>query len=212
MVMDDMFGFILPDLPLGEPDSVFGFDEADSIMEKSDDGLAVPDLPAINLEELEFDFEDMKDFGPWIETDVNNAVEPEPCKPEALSERLNFKDLEIQEAVRYDCMWSSYNEFNADSSKVRSTPNSKSDTTVSSSPNLNLSNSFYDSLLNSFETPSSTESDTSERSSDMDTDTEESECSTQTHLTENTHHTHESSIRLFASMDHCYNISSTQLD
>ena len=172
-----MFGFILPDLPLGEPDSVFGFDEADSIMEKSDDGLAVPDLPAINLEELEFDFEDMKDFGPWIETDVNNAVEPEPCKPEALSERLNFKDLEIKEAVRYDCMWSSYNEFNQDTKTVKSRnyPNNSSNTVNAASTDnntsLTLSNSFYDSLLNSFETPSCTESDsTSDRSSDMETD------------------------------------------
>jgi len=205
MIMDDILGMSLTDIT----DNDFGFET--EIGEAKNIDMAIPDI-ALNLEELEFDFEDMKDFGPWIESDIDVNIEPEPSKPEALSERLNFKDLEIQEAVRYDCMWSSYNEFNADSSKVRSTPNSKSDTTVSSSPNLNLSNSFYDSLLNSFETPSSTESDTSERSSDMDTDTEESECSEQTHLTENTHHTHESSIRLFASMDHCYNISSTQLD
>merc|ERR1719325_214181 len=116
-------------------------------------------------------------------------------------------------------MWSSYNEFNQDTNKSvksRNYPNNSSNTVNAASTDnntsLTLSNSFYDSLLNSFETPSCTESDTSERSSDMDTDTEESECSEQTHLTENTHHTHESSIRLFASMDHCYNISSTQLD
>jgi len=230
MVMDDMFGFIIPDLTLGEPDSVFGFDEEVSTMEKSDDaGLAVPDLPPINLEELEFDFEDMKDFGPWIETDVNNTVEPEPCKPEALSERLNFKDLEIKEAVRYDCMWSSYNEFNQDTKSVKSKnyPNNSSNTAnaanTDNNTSLTLSNSFYDSLLNSFETPSCTESDsTSDRSSDMETDedSENSISEKQTMYTNikdienrnNSESSYHSSVRLFASLDHCYNISSTQLD
>merc|ERR1719340_549535 len=173
MIMDDILGMSLTDIT----DNDFGFET--EIGEAKNIDMAIPDI-ALNLEELEFDFEDMKDFGPWIESDIDVNIEPEPSKPEALSERLNFKDLEIEEAVRYDCMWSSYNEFNADnsSSKVnsKSTPlkSAASNTVTSSSPNLNLSNSCYDSLLNSFETPSCTESDnTSERSSDMDTDAED---------------------------------------
>ena len=220
MIMDDILGMSLSDIT----DNDFPFET--EIEEAKNMDMVIPDIN-LNLEELEFDFEDMQNFGPWIEADIDvNNIEPEPTKPEALSERLNFKDLEIEEAVRYDCMWSSYNEFNADnsSSKVsnnsKSTPLKSASTTVtSSSPNLNLSNSFYDSLLNSFETPSCTESDnTSERSSDMDTDTEDSEASDKAQIytnirdIENKNLDRESSIRLFASMDHCYNISSTQLD
>ena len=219
MIMDDILGMSLTDIT----DNEFPFET--EIEEAKNMDMAIPDIN-LNLEELEFDFEDMQNFGPWIEADIDvNNIEPEPTKHEALSERLNFKDLEIEEAVRYDCMWSSYNEFNADNlcSKVtntKSSPLKSASTTVvtSSSPNLNLSNSFYDSLLNSFETPSCTESDnTSERSSDMDTDTEDSsEATDKGHINlrniENKNLDRESSIRLFASMDHCYNISSTQLD
>ena len=220
MVMEDMLGFALADLPLGpDTDTIFGFDTeiecGSSNGNKHNMEVAMPDLPPINLEELEFDFEDMKDFGPWIETDVS-SIEPEPCKPAAaLSEQINFKDLEIKEAVRYDCMWSSYNEFNQDTNKVKSrnSPDSQS---------LTLSNSFYDSLLNSFDTPSCTESDnTSDKSSDMDTDEDSEVISEKQNMytnikdIENRHNnesSYQSSVRLFASMDHCYNISSTQLD
>ena len=219
MIMDDILGMSLTDIT----DNDFPFET--EIEEAKNMDMAIPDIN-LNLEELEFDFEDMQNFGPWIEADIDvNNIEPEPTKHEALSERLNFKDLEIEEAVRYDCMWSSYNEFNADnsSSKVnsKSTPlkSAASNTVTSSSPNLNLSNSFYDSLLNSFETPSCTESDnTSERSSDMDTDGEDTEAGDKAQIytnirdIENKNLDRESSIRLFASMDHCYNISSTQLD
>ena len=219
MIMDDILGMSLTDIT----DNDFPFET--EIEEAKNMDMAMPDIN-LNLEELEFDFEDMQNFGPWIEADIDvNNIEPEPTKHEALSERLNFKDLEIEEAVRYDCMWSSYNEFNADnsSSKVnsKSTPlkSAASNTVTSSSPNLNLSNSFYDSLLNSFETPSCTESDnTSERSSDMDTDAEDTEAGDKAQIytnirdIENKNLDRESSIRLFASMDHCYNISSTQLD
>ena len=113
-----MFGFNFSDSPFSGSDNVFNFET--EINEKNMD-IAMTDIPPIKLEELDFDFEDMKDFGPWIETDVDVVanVEPEPCKPEPLSDRLNFKDLEIQEAVRYDCMWSSYNEFNQETGLVQ---------------------------------------------------------------------------------------------
>lgn len=218
--MDDMFGFNFSDSPFSGSDNVFNFET--EINEKNMD-IAMADIPPIKLEELDFDFEDMKDFGPWIETDVDVVanVEPEPCKPEPLSDRLNFKDLEIQEAVRYDCMWSSYNEFNQDIKKVKSINSSSAATipTSSSPASLNLSNSFYDSLLNSFETPSCTESDsTSDRSSDMDTDedtdvvNDKQQMYTNPKDIENSKINEQNSARLFASLDHCYNISSTHLD
>ena len=141
MVMDEMFSLALSDLPLGDTEQVFGFES--DISTKSMDSIIPVDLPPLSMEELEFDFEDMEDFGPWIETDVttSQAVEPEPSKNQ-LSDRLNLKDLEMSEAVRYDCMWSSYNSFNADKSVSVKSRNP-------SSSSLNLSNSFYDSLLNS---------------------------------------------------------------
>ena len=215
MVMDEMFSLALSDLPLGDTEQVFGFES--DISSKSMDSIIPVDLPPLNIEELEFDFEDMEDFGPWIETNVtNDAVEPEPSKTQ-LSDRLNLKDLEMSEAVRYDCMWSSYNSFNADKSVSVKSRNP-------SSSSLNLSNSFYDSLLNSFETPSCTDSDTNDVSdckvSDMDTDESDSDnisSEKQNSYTKekntNANNANDiSSVKLFASLDHCYNISSTQLD
>merc|ERR1712241_916152 len=91
-----------------------------------------------------------------------------------------------------------------------------------SSSSLKLSNSFYDSLLNSFETPSCTDSDSHDVSdckvSDMDTDDSDSDnisSEKQKSYTKekNTNNANDiSSVKLFASLDHCYNISSTQLD
>jgi len=199
MVMDDMFGHLaLPDLPLGD-DPVFDLDvdiNPKDIME---------DLP-IDLEELEFDFEEMNDFGPWIETDVHNQLGLDSDHTKIESDCFNFKDLEIKEAVRYDCMWSSYNEFS--SQKVKS------------NDSLTLSNSFYDSLLQSIDTPSCSETDTTSIKSEMDTDEEIDVTSEKKIYTNNdndtisnqTSHSFQSSAQLFASLDHCYNISSTHLD
>ena len=216
MVMDEMFSLPLSDLPLGETEQVLGFES--DISPKSMDGIIPVHLAPLNLEELEFDFEDMEDFGPWIETDVaSEELEPEPSKTE-LSDRLNLKDLEIQEAVRYDCMWSSYNSFTQDKSVSVKSRNP-------SSSSLSLSNSFYDSLLNSFETPSCTDSDTNgvsdSKVSDMDTDESDSDNISsekqKTYAKEKNTNVNQlnndiSSVKLFASMDHCYNISSTHLD
>merc|ERR1719422_2483367 len=115
-------------------------------------------------------------------------------------------------------MWSSYNEFHMDSARVKSRNTSSPASDDASSPTLPLSNSFYDSLLNSFETPSCTESDnTSDRSSDMETDedSENSISEKQTMYTNikdienrnNSESSYHSSVRLFASLEHCYNIS-----
>eukprot|EP00092_Neocalanus_flemingeri_P015032 GFUD01016236.1.p1 GENE.GFUD01016236.1~~GFUD01016236.1.p1 ORF type:complete len:432 (-),score=115.14 GFUD01016236.1:262-1557(-) len=198
MVMDDMFGQLaLPDLPMGD-DPVFSLDvdlNPKDMME---------DLP-IDLEELEFDFEEMNDFGPWIETDVDNQLGFDSDHTNIESDRLKFGDLEIKEAVRYDCMWSSYNEFN--SQKVKS------------NESLTLSNSFYDSLLESIDTPSCSETDTSSIKSEMDTDEEidvtsekKSYTNKDKEISSNQTNSFQSSAQLFASLDHCYNISSTHLD
>merc|ERR1711915_548401 len=153
-----------------------------------------------------FDFEEMNDFGPWIETDVN-PLGLNSINDKTESDCFNFKDLEIKEAVRYDCMWSSYNEFS--SQKVKS------------NESLTLSNSFYDSLLNSIDTPSSSEADSSSIKSEMDTDEEIDVMSEKKMYTFNDNSkeafsqqnsSFQSSAQLFASLDHCYNISSTHYD
>merc|ERR1712183_106827 len=102
-------------------------------------------------------------------------------------------------------MWSSYNEFS--SQKVKSNDSST------------LSNSFYDSLLQSIDTPSCSETDSSSIKSEMDTDEEIDVTSEKKVYTSkdketfsNQNNSFQSSAKLFASLDHCYNISSTHLD
>ena len=58
--------------------------------------------PTLSLEELKFDLEDWKDVGPWLKSEL--LLEP---STDVLTDRLELKDVQIQEAVRYDCMWSS---------------------------------------------------------------------------------------------------------
>jgi len=209
MVMDDMFGQLsvvgLSDLPLpDEIDPVFN-----SILDTTV-GLGL-DPKDMDLDELNFDFEEMKDFGPWIETSelVNTDIKMEDSYMMS-SDRLSFEDLEIKEAVRYDCMWSSYNQFG--SKKVKPEDSC-----------LTLPSSFYDSLLQNIETPETSEVDSSSIKSEMDTDDEiDVTCDSKTNLPkeeieaekvkeETTHHSTIDNAS-FLSLDHCYNISSTHLD
>merc|ERR1711971_1230369 len=94
-------------------------------------------------------------------------------------------------------MWTSYNEFNAQKSH-RSSNNS------SPTASLNLSSSFYDSLLGSIDTPEN--SDCSSIKSEMETDTTEEEKKKE--VSQSTM----SPAHIITSLDHCYNISSTHLD
>merc|ERR1711970_1264428 len=105
---------------------------------------------------------------------------------------------------RYDCMWSSYNEFSSQKAK--------------SNDSSTLSNSFYDSLLQSIDTPSCSETDSSSIKSEMGTDEEIDVTSEKKiHINKDndtfSNHTNsfQSSALLFASLDHSYNISSTHL-
>jgi len=113
--------------------------------------------------------------------------------------------------VRYDCMWTSYNEFNAQKSH-RNSNNS------SPTASLNLSSSFYDSLLGSIDTPEN--SDCSSIKSEMETDSDEDSekrkakqtCEEVEEKKEESLHTTMSPAHIITSLDHCYNISSTHLD
>jgi len=211
--MDDMFsnlgGVGLQDLPLPV--------DFDPILSSVLDTSVNFDINSkdcnMDLEELNFDFEEMQDFGSWIQTsdlDDSNIKMEESF----MSDQLIVEDLEIKEAVRYDCMWSSYNHFG--SNKVKHMDRG-----------MALSNSFYDSLLQNIETPDSSEADSNSIKSEMDTD-EENDTSSENKTIESTtivKNEEESIVNPskslpppkndntnFLFLDHCYNISSTHLD
>jgi len=193
VIMDDIFGHLPPlDLPLPEgPEFSLDID------------LNPKDI--MELEEFDFDFEEINDLGSWINTseDCGNNEDSNTCGP---SERLNYEDLEIKEAVRYDCMWSSYSEFNAHKSRTSSSTNN-----ILGTDSFNLSSSFYDGLLRSIDTPENTSSDCSSVKSEMETDEDETASEKKIQFVPDTRPTM-STAHLITSLDHCYNISSTHLD
>ena len=155
VIMDEIFGQ-LPALDLPLPDGPdFSLD------------IDLNPKDMMELEEFDFDFEEINDLGSWIATSDDSMSEEVMGvdRVNSENERLqNFEDLDIKEAVRYDCMWTSYNEFNAQKSH-RNSNNS------SPTASLNLSSSFYDSLLGSIDTPEN--SDCSSIKSEMETDSDE---------------------------------------
>ena len=201
VIMDEIFGQLPPlDLPLPDgPDFSLDID------------LNPKDM--MELEEFDFDFEEINDLGSWIATSDDSMSEEVMGvdRVNSENERLqNFEDLDIKEAVRYDCMWTSYNEFNAQKSH-RNSNNS------SPTASLNLSSSFYDSLLGSIDTPEN--SDCSSIKSEMETDSDEDSEKRKAKQTckeeekkEESLHTTMSPAHIITSLDHCYNISSTHLD
>lgn len=190
VIMDQIFGQLPPlDLPL--PDG-------------PDFDIDLNPKEMMELEELDFDFEEINDLGSWIATSSSEDMEvrsEENGQSTVISERLSFEDLDIKEAVRYDCMWTSYNEFNAHKSRGDSSPENS----------LNLSSSFYDSLLGSIETPENSQSDSSSIKSEMETDEDELTREKRSLQSEKEKLTM-SPAHMITSLDHCYNISSTQLD
>jgi len=197
VIMDEIFGQLPPlDLPLPDgPDFSLDID------------LNPKDM--MELEEFDFDFEEINDLGSWIATS-DDSLSEEVMGVDSVNsenERLqHFEDLDIKEAVRYDCMWTSYNEFNAQKSHRNS--NSSSPTA-----SLNLSSSFYDSLLGSIDTPEN--SDCSSIKSEMETDTDSEESEKRKAKTEEEKKKKEQTMspaHIITSLDHCYNISSTHLD
>ena len=202
VIMDEIFGQLPPlDLPLPDgPDFSLDID------------LNPKDM--MELEEFDFDFEEINDLGSWIATSDDSMSEEVMGvdRVNSENERLqNFEDLDIKEAVRYDCMWTSYNEFNAQKSH-RNSNNS------SPTASLTLSSSFYDSLLGSIDTPEN--SDCSSIKSEMETDSDEDSekrkakqtCEEVEEKKEESLHTTMSPAHIITSLDHCYNISSTHLD
>jgi len=202
VIMDEIFGQLPPlDLPLPDgPDFSLDID------------LNPKDM--MELEEFDFDFEEINDLGSWIATS-DDSLSEEVMGVDSVNsenERLqHFEDLDIKEAVRYDCMWTSYNEFNAQKSHRNSN-------TSSPTASLNLSSSFYDSLLGSIDTPENSDCSSIKSEMETDTDSEESEKRKAKQTREETEEEKKvsqntmSPAHIITSLDHCYNISSTHLD
>ena len=200
--MDEIFGQ-LPHLDLPLPDGPdFSLD------------IDLNPKDMMELEEFDFDFEEINDLGSWIATS-DDSLSEEVMGVDTVNsenERLqHFEDLDIKEAVRYDCMWTSYNEFNAQKSH-RNSNNS------SPTASLNLSSSFYDSLLGSIDTPENSDCSSIKSEMETDTDSEESEKRKAKQTREETEEEKKvsqntmSPAHIITSLDHCYNISSTHLD
>ena len=71
-----------------------------------DDSKEIMNEISMDLEDFKFDFDTISDsLGPWIQP---NDIKLDLSDDEDLkSENIDLKDLDITEAVRYDCMWSS---------------------------------------------------------------------------------------------------------
>jgi hypothetical protein len=94
MVMDQIFGGPLSFLRQEQEPCL-------DYIENSKDLL--PEM-SMDLEDFHFDLDTMSEsLGPWIQPAESVAADlAELCK----SEPIDFEDLDITEAVRYDCMWS----------------------------------------------------------------------------------------------------------
>ena len=97
MVMDQIFGGPLSFLRLEQEPGLEYIDNSKDLL---------PEM-SMDLEDFQFDLDTISDsLGPWIqpaETTVADLLRgTDSCK----SEPIDFEDLDITEAVRYDCMWS----------------------------------------------------------------------------------------------------------
>lgn len=106
MVMDQIFGGPLGCLRLDQEPSL-GYMMAEAVSKEEEDQLLLPEM-SMDLEDFQFDLDTISDsLGPWIQTAASADTDlllhgHSSCK----SEPIDFEDLDITEAVRYDCMWS----------------------------------------------------------------------------------------------------------
>jgi len=139
---------------------------------------------SMDLDDIKFDFDTISDnLGDWIDSPdckVNNVDYSDILK----SEPLNFNDVSITEAVKYDCMWSS-----------NPNPSTLSQTTLSEN---NLLDDFLKML----------DSSTSNFELDLDIKDEPvkpvSSCKQTDPLTCDRLQEKDSDVRMYTSLDHCY--------
>ena len=140
---------------------------------------------SMDLDDIKFDFDTISDnLGDWIESPdckVNNVDYSDILK----SEPLNFNDVSITEAVKYDCMWSS-----------NPNPSTLSQTTLSE-------NNLLDDFLKMLDSSS-----TSNFELDLDIKEEPvkpvSSCKPADPLTCDRLQEKDSDVIMYTSLDHCY--------
>ena len=148
---------------------------------------------SMDLEDFKFDFDTISDsLGPWIQP---NDIKLDLSDSDMKSEITDFEDLNITEAVRYDCMWSSNTTTSALANKpVQQTL---------------CENTLFDEFLKII--------DTSQYDLDIDIKSEAEEESSLDNSPsspppncDKSQAEQESQARMFTSLDHCY-VSSTRL-
>jgi hypothetical protein len=145
---------------------------------------------SMDLDDFKFDFDTISDsLGPWIQpNDMKLDIESDMNDDSFFnSDSIDFEDLNISEAVRYDCMWSS------------------SPAPVLETKKQICENTLFEEFLKIIDSPSQFELDIKEEeSTEPETKPEVDPILCDKPLTEE-----ESKVRVFsASLDHCY-VSST---
>lgn len=149
---------------------------------------------SMDLEDFKFDFDTISDsLGPWIQpNDIKLDLSDDN---DMKSEPTDFEDLNITEAVRYDCMWSS----NTTTSALANKPTQQT----------LCENSLFDEFLKII--------DTSQYDLDIDVKSEAEEDfpldnspSSPALSCDNSQADQETQARLLTSLDHCY-VSSSRI-
>lgn len=176
MVLDQVFGQLVGGSM--EPDLSYIEDSKEILNEMS-----------MDLDDFKFDFDTISDsLGPWIQTndlklDIDSDLQDDSFFN---SDSIDFEDLNISEAVRYDCMWSS-NPAPAPETKKQI-----------------CENTLFEEFLKIIDSPSQFELEIKEENTETEAKPLIESSSCDKSLSEE-----ESKVRSFsASLDHCYVSSS----
>jgi len=174
-------------------DQVFG--QLSCLQMEHEPDLAYIDDPKELMNEMSMDLDDFKFDLDTISDSLGSWIQPDELKLDTSdieddidikSESIDFADLNITEAVRYDCMWSSHPSIFADNKKPQQ-PISE--------------NSLFEEFLKIIDIPSQFDLDLDIKSEAED----QGEIKTQvTNDCDKSRIEQENDVRLYTSLDHCY--------
>lgn len=150
---------------------------------------------SMDLDDFNFDFDTISEsLGPWIQpNDLKIDITDLKDDLNFKSESIDFEDLEITEAVRYDCMWSSNPSPSIEKKK----------------PHSLCENSLFEEFLKIIDNPSQFDLDIDIKPEQEEEEKEQKpDVSSTSDITPTDLH---SQARMFTSLDHCY-VSSTRPD
>ena len=182
MVLDQVFGQLAGGSTIRmEPDLSYIEDSKEILGEIS-----------MDLDDFKFDFDTISDsLGPWIQpNDLKLDIDSDLTDDSLFSsDSIDFEDLNISEAVRYDCMWSSNPAQVVETKKTI------------------CENTLFEEFLKIIDSPSQFELDIKEESRDVEETKPEMVSSSSDKPVSDEEE--ESKVRVFsASLDHCYVSSS----